>query len=36
LRELQILLACWAGACPLCQRNLPRSTPWLHPAAHPT
>jgi hypothetical protein len=36
LRELQILLACWAGACPLCQRTLPRSTPWLHPSTHPT
>ena len=36
LRELQLLLACWAGACPLCQRKLPRSTPWLHPSAHPT
>jgi SRSO17 transposase len=31
VRELQLLLACWAGACPLCLRRLPRSTAWLHP-----
>jgi hypothetical protein len=36
LRELQLLLACWAGACPLCLRRLPRSTAWLHPSAAPT
>jgi hypothetical protein len=33
LRELQLLLAGWAGVCPLCLRNLPRSTAWLHPPA---
>jgi hypothetical protein len=32
LGELQILLACWAGACPLCQRPTPR---WLHPTGRP-
>jgi hypothetical protein len=26
LGELQVLLACWAGACPLCKRPAP---PWL-------
>jgi DDE superfamily endonuclease len=26
LGELQVLLACWAGACPLCKRPAPR---WL-------
>jgi hypothetical protein len=36
LRELQLLLACWAGACPLCLRKLPPSTAWLHPLATPT
>jgi hypothetical protein len=36
LRELQLLLACWAGACPVCRRRLPRSTVWLHPSAAPT
>jgi hypothetical protein len=30
------LLAGWAGACPLCQRRLPRSTAWSHPSATPT
>jgi hypothetical protein len=36
LRELQLLLAGWAGTCPLCLRRLPRSTAWLHPSAAPT
>src|SRR4029453_14291431 len=36
LRELQFLVACWAGACPVCLRSLPRSTAWVHPAAVPT
>src|SRR6266540_3821685 len=36
LRELQLLVAGWAGACPLCLRRLPRSTAWLHPSATPT
>jgi hypothetical protein len=27
LDQLQVLLACWDGACPLCQRPMPR---WLH------
>ncbi|MBM3123234.1 MAG: hypothetical protein FJZ97_13780 [Chloroflexi bacterium] len=30
LRELQRLLACWAGACPTCGRRLPPSTVYLH------
>src|SRR6266545_228935 len=36
LRELQLLLTGWAGACPLCLRRLPRSTAWLHPSTAPT
>jgi hypothetical protein len=36
LRELQLLVAGWAGACPLCRRRFPRSTPWLHPPPAPT
>ena len=32
LGELQILLACWACACPLCQRPTPR---WLRPTGRP-
>jgi hypothetical protein len=36
LRELQFLVACWAGACPVCLRSLPRSTAWVHPSAAPT
>jgi hypothetical protein len=35
VRELQVLLACWAGACPLCQRRLPRSTPLAAPSSPP-
>jgi SRSO17 transposase len=27
LEELQVLLGCWAGACPVCHRPAPR---WLH------
>jgi AraC-like DNA-binding protein len=30
--ELQILLACWAGACPMCQHPTPR---WLRPTGRP-
>jgi hypothetical protein len=36
LRELQLLLAGWAGACPLCLRRLPKSMGWWQPAAAPT
>jgi hypothetical protein len=36
LRELQLLLAGWAGACPVCLRRLPRSMGWWQPAAAPT
>jgi hypothetical protein len=36
VRELQVLLAGWAGACPVCLRRLPRSTAWLHPSVAPT
>jgi hypothetical protein len=35
LGELQLLLAGWAGACPLCLRRLPPSTAWLRPLAAP-
>jgi len=30
LRELQRLLACWAGACPTCGRRLPPAIVYLH------
>jgi SRSO17 transposase len=30
LRELQRLMACWAGACPTCGRRLPAATVYLH------
>jgi SRSO17 transposase len=36
VRELQLLLAGWAGACPLCLRRLPKSIGWWQPAAAPT
>jgi SRSO17 transposase len=36
VRELQLLLAGWAGACPLCLRRLPKSMGWWQPAAAPT
>jgi SRSO17 transposase len=32
LGELQVLLACWAGACPVCKRPAPR---WLRPTGRP-
>src|SRR6266496_2348252 len=32
LEQLQVLLACWAGACPLCQRPAPR---WLRRTGRP-
>jgi DDE superfamily endonuclease len=32
LEQLQVLLACWAGACPVCQRPAPR---WLRRTGRP-
>jgi hypothetical protein len=32
LAELQVLLACWAGACPVCKRPAPR---WLRRTGRP-
>ena len=33
LDQLQVLLACWAGACPLCKRPAPR---WLQRTGRPS
>jgi hypothetical protein len=32
LEQLQVLLACWAGACPVCKRPAPR---WLRRTGSP-
>jgi len=36
VRELQLLLACWAGACPLCSSQTPTVHGMAAPPATPT